>query len=64
MTLDQSCDLTVVAAEQEIAFPVARHRTILDLRRPLTDRDRTGNTTMVTAYCAEGETELAIVFQG
>ena len=40
LTLDQGGDLAVIAAEEEIPFPVAGHRTILRLRWPLTDRDR------------------------
>ena len=37
MTLNQGCDLTVVAAEYEVTFPVTRYGTILDLGRSFAD---------------------------
>src|SRR5713226_9629355 len=39
MTLDQGRDIAVVRPGQQIAFPMARHRTIFNRRRSLTDRD-------------------------
>ena len=42
MTFDQGCDLAVVAAEQQVTFPVARYGAILS--RSLTDRARRGST--------------------
>ena len=39
MTFNQGCDLAVLATEQEIALPVTRYSTILNLGRSLTDGD-------------------------
>jgi len=39
MTLDQGRDVAVVRPGQQIAFPMARHRLILNRGRPLTNRD-------------------------
>ncbi|MCY1293470.1 hypothetical protein D9M68_697070 [compost metagenome] len=39
LALDQGDDLAVSAAEQQIAFPVARYRAIFDGCRPLTYRN-------------------------
>jgi hypothetical protein len=47
MTLDQDCDLAVLAAEQEITLPVTRYRTILSLGRAFPDRHRIGNPAMI-----------------
>ena len=47
MSFDQGCDLTVLAAKQQISLPVARHRTILSLSGSLTDRDSIDNLTTI-----------------
>src|SRR5450759_5198749 len=39
MTLDQGRDVAVVRPGQQIAFPMARHRPIVNRCRSLTDRD-------------------------
>ena len=48
MTLDQRCDLSVVAATDEITFPVARYRSIFHFRRPLADRYRIRDLSVLT----------------
>ncbi len=47
VTLHQGGDLAVVAAEQQITFPVAGYRPVLNLSRPLADRHRTNNAAMI-----------------
>ena len=49
VTFDQGGDLAVVAAEQEITFPVTGHSTILGLSRSLADTDRIGDAAMTGA---------------
>ena len=39
MALNEGRDLAVVAAEQQVTFPVARHRPVLSLCWALADRD-------------------------
>src|SRR6202021_1983126 len=39
MTLDQGRDIAVLRTGQQIAFPMARHRSIFNCCRALTDRD-------------------------
>src|SRR5210317_1999880 len=46
MTLNQGCDLTVVAADDQVTFPVTRHSPIFYRSRPLADRDGAGNPAM------------------
>ena len=43
----QGGDLAVVAAEQQVTFPVARHCTVLDLGGALTDRDGVGDPAVI-----------------
>src|SRR3954462_6483827 len=40
LTLDQSGDVAVLSAREEAALPVPRDRSVVYLRRPLSDRDR------------------------
>jgi hypothetical protein len=47
VTLDQGCDLAVLATEQEITLPMTRYRTILRLSRSFPDRDRIGYLAMI-----------------
>ena len=43
VSLDQGCDLTIIAADDQVTFPVTRHSSIFYRGRPLTDRDGAGN---------------------
>jgi len=47
VSFHQGRDLTVIAAAQEIALPVTRHRTILSFSRSFPDRDRVGDPAVV-----------------
>ena len=60
MTFDQCYDLTIIAAEQEVSLPVARHSTVLHFGRPLADRDRIGDLTMKPLFSAcDGVTDAS-----
>jgi uncharacterized protein YqfA (UPF0365 family) len=41
--LDQRRDVRVARSREQVALPVSRHGSILDLGRPLADRDRVGD---------------------
>ena len=47
VTLDQRRDLRVVAAADQVAFPVTRYGTVLNLGRSLSDRDRVADSAVV-----------------
>ena len=47
MTLNECCDLAVVAARYQVAFPVARNGTVLNLGRALPDRDGVADPAVV-----------------
>jgi hypothetical protein len=47
MALEERGDLAVVAAEQQVAFPVPRHGALFNAGRALTDRDRVGDPTVI-----------------
>jgi hypothetical protein len=46
LALDQRRDLAVAAAEDQISFPMTRHRPILDRNGPVADRYGIGNLTV------------------
>ena len=49
MAFDQGCDVSVLAACQQIALPVTGDRAIFDLRRPLANGDGVDDLTMELA---------------
>jgi len=49
VTFHQSCDLTVVAADNQVTFPMARHCTVFDRGWSLSDRYRVGDLPQTVA---------------
>ena len=50
LPLHQGRDLAVLAAAQQVPFPVARHRPILSRRRTLADRYGVADATVVVGF--------------
>ena len=50
MTLNQSCDLAVLAAEQQVSLPVTRYRAIFSLGWAFPDRDGISDLTMIGGF--------------
>jgi hypothetical protein len=55
MTFNQGCDLTVVAADYQVTFPVSWNRSILDCGWSLPYRDCAGNATMCSRRSKSAE---------
>src|SRR5215471_16262301 len=50
LTLHQRCNLAVLTTEEQIAFPVARYRSVFDGCWPLTDGDSVNDSTMNAGF--------------